>query len=684
MTIYSKHIPVINLFKSLFITSLFLHCTSPPTNHLLNSTSPYLLEHLDNPVDWYPWSDEAFELAKKENKLVLISIGYSSCHWCHVMEEETFMNDTIAKFMNEHFVSIKVDREERPDIDQIYMHALQLVQGSGGWPANIFVLPDGQPFHGLTYLPPAEWSAMIHQIANLYQSQPGKIKQQALLLSHEISVDPLISVPVSTGGFTNKEYQNMSDSIIPFIDVRFGGLKGAPKFPMPMVWEFLLQQFYANKDSVLLHHVTRTLDGIYLGGIYDHLEGGFARYSTDEQWAVPHFEKMLYDNAMLISLYSKAYQITQNPLYKRIIVQTLTFIEHHFKTSDGYFYSSMNADSEGKEGKYYTWTSKELTSILSMEELVLFKNNFAFDFRSEEPQVIQLYTGIKPNDNVTDAIKAKLLSKRKSRIPPSIDTKIIIAWNALMIEAYTDAYQAIGDSLYIRQAIQTAGLFMKFHKTFPSLAHILSSTPISPAFLDDYAQLSNAFLGLYQSTFDTNYLQEAKLLTDQALQRFNDSASSLLFYSPSEVNLITRKKEISDEVIPSSNAVLARVLYKLGTYYQDSSYLNKSRNMIQSVYSTLKKDPAYYAAWGLLAGEMINGMTELVILGNESLSYNTEISKQYLPFTISMGGNKEILPLMENKLQAGKTMIYVCRNKVCQLPVDEVSEALKQIFSLNK
>lgn len=671
-------------YTTLFIASLFLHCSTPSNNHLQHSTSPYLLEHLDNPVDWYPWGDEAFALAKKENKPVIISIGYSSCHWCHVMEDETFMNDTIAKYMNEHFVSIKVDREERPDIDQIYMHALQLVQGSGGWPANVFVLPDGQPFHGVTYLPPAEWSAMIHQIVNLYQSQPGKVKQQALLLSHEIAVDPLISFPVSTGGFTGKEYQNMADSIIPFIDVRFGGLKGAPKFPMPMVWEFLLQQFYANKDSDLIHHVTRTLDGMYLGGIYDHLEGGFARYSTDEQWAVPHFEKMLYDNALLISLYSKAYQVTQNQLYKRIIIQTLGFIEHHLKTVDGYFYSSMNADSEGKEGKYYTWTAKELTSILSKEELVLFKNNFAFDFRSDEPQVIQLYTGIKPNDEVTGAIKAKLLSRRNARIAPSIDTKIITAWNALMITAYSDAYHAIGDSLYLRQAFQTAALFIKFHKTFPDFAHIISNTPTSPAFLDDYAQLSNAYLGLYQSTFDTIYLHEARLLIDQALQRFKDTASSLLFYSPSEVNLITRKKEISDEVIPSSNAVLARVLFKLGTYYQDSSFLNKSRNMLQSIYSIVKKDPAYYAAWGLLAGEIINGITELVILGNESLSYNDEIGKQYLPFTVSMGGKKETLPLMENKLQEGKTMIYVCRNRECQLPVSEVSEALKQILSRNK
>ncbi|MEO5581785.1 MAG: DUF255 domain-containing protein, partial [Saprospiraceae bacterium] len=571
-----------------------------------------------------------------------------------------------------------------PDIDQIYMHALQLIQGSGGWPANVFVLPDGQPFHGVTYLPPAEWSAMIRQIANLYQSQPGNVKQQALLLSHEISVDPLITTRASTGGFTGKEYQNMADSIIPFIDVRFGGLVGAPKFPMPMVWEFLLQQFYANKDSVLLHHVTRTLDGMYLGGIYDHLDGGFARYSTDEQWAVPHFEKMLYDNALLISLYSKAYQVTQNPIYKRIIIQTLGFIENHFKTPVGYFYSSMNADSEGKEGKYYTWTSKELTSILSKEDLTLFKNNFAFDFRSDEPQVIQLYTGIKPNDLITGAIKAKLLSQRKLRIAPNLDTKIITAWNALMISAYTDAYHSIGDSLYLRQALQTAGLFMKFHKTFHDFAHIISSTPTSPAFLDDYAQLSSAYLGLYQSTFDPIYLYEAKLLADQALLRFKDTAASLLFYSPSEVNLITRKKEISDEVIPSSNAVLARVLFKLGMYYQDSSYMNQSLNMIQSIYSTLKMNPVYYAAWGLLAGEMISGITELVILGNKSPFYNEEIGKQYLPFTLSMGGNKEILPLMENKLQEGKTMVYVCRNRVCQLPVSEVSEALKQIVSQNR
>jgi uncharacterized protein len=662
-----------------FTICLLIHCTTPPTNHLLHSTSPYLIEHLDNPVDWYPWGAEALTKAKNENKPILISIGYASCHWCHVMEAETFMNDTIAKFMNEHFISIKVDREERPDIDQIYMHALQLVQGSGGWPANVFALSDGQPFHGVTYLPPMEWSAMIHQISNLYQTQPGKVKQQALLLTHEISVDPLISTHASSNGITSKDYRSLVDTITPFIDMRFGGLKGAPKFPMPMIWEFLLQQFYAGEDSSLLHHVTRTLDGMYFGGIYDHLEGGFARYSTDEQWAVPHFEKMLYDNAQLVSLYSKAFQVTQNPLYKRIIIQTLGCVEQHFKTPDGYFYSSINADSEGKEGKYYTWTSKELTSILSKEELVLFKNNFAFDFRSDEPQVIQLYTGFKPNDSVTVPIKTKLLSKRKSRIAPSIDNKIITAWNALMISAYSNAYHAIGDSLYLRQAIQTAGLFMNFHKIHPNLAHIISSAPDTPAFLDDYAQCSRAYIDLYQTTFDPIYLDEAKLLVDQAIHRFSDSTSALLFYSPAEVNLITRKKEIADDVIPSSNSVLATVLFKLGTYYQDSTYLNRAARMIKAIYSTLRADPVYYSAWGILAGEMTHGITELVILGNEAHSFNKEISQLYLPFTLAMGGNKETLPLMENKLQEGKTMIYVCRNKVCQLPVTEVNEALKQI-----
>lgn len=654
-------------------------------------------QHADNPVDWYEWGDEAIANAIKVNKPLLISIGYASCHWCHEMEKESFMDTAVARLMNENFICIKVDREERPDIDNIYMSACRLISGSGGWPLNAFALPDGKPFFAGTYYSKNSWKNLLIDISKAYKEKHDLVIKQADALTRGIA-DETLSFNKTDGmplSVSNQDYQKMFDSIYLKLDTVNGGLKGAPKFPMPVVTEFLLQYHYHTGNTQAIDAASTTLTKMALGGIYDQLGGGFARYSTDGEWHIPHFEKMLYDNAQLISLYAHAFQVTQNGLYKKVITETISFIEKELASPYGSYYSSVNADTENAEGEFYTWTENDfkriagddillaeyfnvtsagnwkkgnniLTATCTPEEFAISKSRLADEFIS-----------------ILNKAKDKLLTERNRRIKPTTDKKLLTAWNAIMLKGYTDAYSALGEQDYLTKALTIAEYLEKnMLNSNGSLKRVFKDKKITvDGFLDDYAWTAYAFIKLYQVSFDKHWLGLAKQITEYAFKNFYDKNTDLFYYTPAnETKLIVKKIETADDVIPSSNTIMAWVLYTLGIIYDKSDYIDLSRTMLLVVSEKWKMFPAFHAAWCSLAGLFSYGTYEVVVMGKDAVAKNKSIQRKYLPDCIMIGGtNKENLPLLENKLVENRTMIYVCKNKICKKPVEEVDEALTQI-----
>ncbi|NBC82258.1 MAG: DUF255 domain-containing protein [Bacteroidetes bacterium] len=674
----------------------------PYKNKLSEASSPYLLQHANNPVDWHEWGPEALEKAKNQNKPLIISIGYAACHWCHVMEHESFMDDEVAKLMNDHFITIKVDREERPDIDQIYMDAAQLITGQGGWPLNAFALPDGRPFYAATYFPKEQWSEVLKQLHEVFQNEYDKVLQQAQSLTEGINKTELLSSHIEA---LNKSYDpEYYRSIFPnwekMIDSEKGGYARAPKFPLPVGWEFLLQYYYLTNNTQALESVLLTLNEMAKGGIYDQIGGGFARYSVDAEWKVPHFEKMLYDNGQLISLYANAFKLGKNPEYAEVIHQTIEFIEKELMHPEGGFYASLNADSEGEEGKFYVWTQEEIHQTLDEKEADIIekyyqiipegnwehgknilhrkfmKNEFAQHEKMEAEEL----------ETILNNASQKLMNQRDKRIRPSTDDKIITSWNALMLKGLVDAYMALKTPRYLETALSNAH-FLKNNmvKENGELWRNYKDGKVSiMAFLDDYALLSEAFIKLYEVTFDKQWLDLAKKLTDYAIDHFYDEAADLFFYtSDQSEKLIARKKEIQDNVIPASNSVIVHVLYLLGEYYDEQHYTEKAQMMICQILKDIPEGGPYYANWGKLLGMMTHQPVEVVITGNEAVNKAFELQKHFLPTCLFMGGSNESLPLMKNKVTTGESTIYVCHNKVCDLPVKEVDAALEQIQSKN-
>lgn len=664
-------------------------------NRLSKASSPYLRQHADNPVDWYEWGDEALSKARLENKPLIISVGYAACHWCHVMAHESFSDEGIAEFMNSHFVCIKVDREERPDIDRIYMDAAQLLSGRGGWPLNAFALPDGKPFYAATYFPPDQWMDALHQLSHLFQNEYPRVLQAATSLTEVIRTTPFPGVSNSKP-FNLEEYLTAFENQINTIDFEFGGYSGAPKFMMPAGLEYLLQFHYLTRDQKALDAVTITLDAIAKGGIYDQIGGGFSRYSTDQFWKVPHFEKMLYDNAQLITLYAHAFQLTNKPLYAEIINQTILFAERELQNTDGGFYASIDADSEHEEGKFYLWTKQEIESVLDTEtaEIVLcfyqvsaygnwengknilhYKDNKA-KFSSENGMTVNELNA------VLQIANKSLLEQRNSRIRPATDDKILTSWNALMILGYVNAYKAIGNENYLNGAINTAHFLETNMVTGNGLLYRVSKDGkvSTDAFLDDYALLADAFISLYEVTFDLHWLQQSQLLTGYVWNHFMDAENHLFFYtSDLAENLIARKHEISDNVIPASNSVMAHLLFKLGILMENSEYSKMAAKMLFKIRNEIAQQGAYYANWAMLLGKMVYPSYEVAILGENAASINLEMQKNYLPTTVFSGGISENLPLLQNRLEDNKTAIYVCQNNACNSPVYLAKEALELI-----
>ncbi|WP_320815037.1 thioredoxin domain-containing protein [Flavobacterium sp.] len=695
------------LISSFLVIFLFSSCkgqtekentnTSHPfTNKLINESSPYLLQHAHNPVNWYPWGEKALQKAKSENKLVLISVGYAACHWCHVMEHESFEDIDVANYMNEHFVCIKVDREERPDVDQIYMTAAQLINGSGGWPLNALALPNGKPFFAGTYYPKENWLKLLAYFVNIKNKNPESLEEQAQKLTEGIKgTENIIFVDQKTIA-TIEDLNIVFKKWKPSIDFKKGGNNRSPKFPMPSNWEYLMQYYNLTKNEDALNAVTATLDNMALGGIYDQIGGGFSRYSTDVNWKAPHFEKMLYDNAQLVSLYSHAHQLTKNPLYKKTVIETLDFIETELTSPENAFYSSLDADSEGEEGKYYVWTYNEIKSVLGTETNIFADyynisksgnwekgNNILFR-KDDESKIASKYNiSIEALQNKIQKSNFVLLNERSKRTKPRLDDKIITAWNSLMISGYVDAYRALGDEKYLNKALKNAEFISNkvITKDNELYRNYKNEKATIPAFLDDYAFTISGFIDLYQVTFDEKWLYKAKDLNDYVLTNFFDTTSGMFFYTNKKhSNLIARKMEISDNVIPSSNSQMAKNLYKLGLFFDNKDYDTKAKQMFTNVQNDVNNNIRFYSNWGSLEISLVQEPYEVAIMGNEFKKIRSELDQNYLPNVIFLGGKKEgTLSLLKDKLIKGETIIYVCQNKACKLPTNEVKIAIKQI-----
>jgi uncharacterized protein YyaL (SSP411 family) len=656
-------------------------------NELAEAASPYLREHADNPVHWVEWSDNALQRAKEQNKPVIVSIGYASCHWCHVMERESFMDTAVARIMNRDFICIKVDREERPDLDQVYIRAAEMLSGNAGWPLNAFALPDGRPFYAATYFQKGQWLSLLEQVSVAYRNDFANLEKQAIAVQQNIT------------GEENKFFassRNDTSRIASFLrgvpawvvqlDMEHGGLKGQNRFPMPVIGEFFLQHYYLTGDTTYRNWVTTTLDEMARGGIYDQLGGGFSRYTVDPYWRFPHFEKMLYDNGQLVSLYSHAYQESGDSLYLAVINETLGFISAELTSPEGAFYSSINADSEGEEGKFYAWDYEEIGQVV---------RGYATSF-------VEMYGVIKmgnwelgknilyiPADKFSLAKRAelasarrKLLDVRNRRVRPTRDEKILAAWNAMMLNGYVDAFKATGNRSYLETAVKNAEFMQNYYITeqgevYHSLR--LKGEPVS-GFLDDYVWMAKAFINLYEATLDLQWLTSARLIADQSMKNFKHDKANFFFYSPYGLpNPITRKMEVYDNVIPSSNSVLAEVLFRLSEYFQEASYEVTALNAMTAAASS---DPAmglYLTNWARIAEVSKLGPYEVAVMGEDAVPQANVLQRTYLPSAFFMGGDAEDLPLLEQKLIAGKTIIYVCRNGVCKLPTENPVEALSQL-----
>ena len=669
------------------------------TNQLINETSPYLLQHAHNPVNWYPWGEEAWKKANDENKLVLISIGYSACHWCHVMEHESFENDSTAKLMNEYFICIKVDREERPDIDQIYMSAVQLMTGSGGWPLNCFTLPDGRPIYGGTYFPTANWNQILVQLSTFYKNDPAKANEYATELTQGINKMELVKVNEDPIDFNMKDLDAIVAAWKNQFDTVEGGPNRAPKFPLPNNYEFLLRYAVASGDNEVLKHVNLTLEKMAYGGIYDQIGGGFARYSTDTYWKVPHFEKMLYDNAQLVSLYSKAYQQSKNPLYKEIVYETLEFIQREMTSVQGGFYSAIDADSEGKEGKFYVWKLDELKEVLNELEapkaFEIISEYFNINktgyweeenyilLRKKTPEEIAKKFSVSTGELNALIAEAKklLLTARSKRIRPGLDDKILVSWNALMISGYCDAYKAFGDEQFLSPAKKNASLILRQMRTKDGgLFHSYKNgTAKINGYLEDYSFMIESLLSLYECTFDEIYLNEANSFAEYAFTHFYDeTAGSFWFTSNLDPALIARKKEIQDNVIPASNSAMAKALFNLGIHFENKKFTDTASKMLHNIVKEMERYGSGYSNWAILMLNLTQDFREIVITGDSAHKKRKELQSYYLPNTLFAGSLKESeLPLLLYRTAEPKTLIYVCENRVCKLPVEKVEEALE-------
>lgn len=660
------------------------------SNRLIHETSPYLLQHAHNPVDWHPWGDEALERARNENKLLIVSIGYAACHWCHVMEKESFEDAEVADIMNTHFVCIKVDREERPDIDKVYMDAVVLMTQRGGWPLNAVALPDGRPVWGGTYFPKENWISVLMQLVKIQKEDPNRVSQSADQIESAILKMGVVEKTYYDTAPDREVVGPMLDSWMEQIDFNWGGRQvQANKFPLPANNVLLLRAGHFLQHEQAMEAVSITLEKMAFGGIYDHLGGGFSRYSVDVYWKVPHFEKMLYDNGQLISLYAEAFQQNPLPLYRHAVYQSLAFIEREMTSPEGGFYSSLDADSEGEEGKFYVWTYEEIEAVLGADSKLFADyynvhpsgnwegNNILFVLETEEAFARRWQLDPAAFQEKMSTGREKLLEARARRIRPGLDDKILASWNALMLKGYADAYRVFGEERFLAAALRN-GQFIREKMTDGDrlFRNYKNGKRSIPAFLDDYAFVIEAYIALYQATFDEKWLSYARGHLAHVQAHFFDEKSSMFFYTSDEGQLlINRKIEVQDDVIPSSNASLAHSLHALGLLYGDSAWLALSRQLLDNAFSALQRDPSFHAYWGQMLLKQVFPHYEIAITGEQAHAFRTALDKRYHPGRLFAGAVKTSdLPLLQDRF-SDQTTIYVCEGNTCKLPVHTVESA---------
>ncbi|WP_346880724.1 thioredoxin domain-containing protein [uncultured Algibacter sp.] len=671
------------------------------TNDLINETSPYLLQHAHNPVDWNPWNEKTLAEAKSKNKLILISVGYAACHWCHVMEHESFEDSLVAQVMNKNFVNIKVDREERPDVDQVYMSAVQLMTGSGGWPMNVIALPDGRPVWGGTYFKKEQWIDALKQISKIYIEKPEKLNEYANKLEQGIKALDVVQLNTNEPTFEKSYIEEALANWSKQFDTNFGGINRAPKFMMPNNYHFLLRYAHQNQDKKLKDFVDLTLKKMAYGGVFDQIGGGFSRYSVDDKWHVPHFEKMLYDNGQLVSLYADAYLITKNELYKDIVTETLEYVKNDMTTEHGAFYSSLDADSntpngELEEGAFYVWTKSELKSLLN-DDFELFSeyyniNNYGFwehdnyvlIRKDDDASIIEKHNITKSILNNKKAHwKQTLLKVRNKRAKPRLDDKTLTSWNAIMLKGYIDAYRVFENKDYIASAEKNATFIIENQlRNDGGLNHNYKDGKSSiNGYLEDYATTIDAFIALYENTLNEKWLTTARDLANYSFDHFFDSSSKMFYFTSNEdASLVSRSIEYRDNVIPASNSIMAKNLFKLSHYFDNEHFANTAITMLNNVKPEMLEYPSGYSNWYDLMLNYSAPYYEVAIVGLDAKQKIKQLNQTYIPNKLIAGSTSENnMPLLENRYNPNETLIYVCVNKACKLPVSNVDKAIKLI-----
>lgn len=664
------------------------------TNDLIQETSPYLLQHAHNPVNWVAWSDDVFERAKKENKLVLISVGYSACHWCHVMEHESFEDEEVAALMNKFFISVKVDREERPDVDQVYMTAVQLMTQQGGWPLNCFCLPDGRPIYGGTYFPKEQWMHILKSLHFTFQNDLEKVEEYAANLHEGVQRAELIQKNESDIQFDVEKLQELVLRWSKLFDRINGGDSKAPKFPLPNNYLFLLEYAIQMNDPKVLAHVCLSLDKMAMGGIYDQIGGGFARYSVDMLWKVPHFEKMLYDNGQLIELYAKAFTSTNNPLYKRVVNETIEWIEREMISEKGGFYSALDADTEGEEGKFYVWSDEELNEAFEKEynwaaeyfemgrlsdwegNKVLMRSQSDEAFLKEKGWTQETF------DTELKKLRKRLLNIRSERVFPGIDDKVLTGWNAMTVKGLAVAGVAMNEHRIIGLATNVMQVLLSNQWDGEKLKrNFKNGESTIDAFLEDYAHMIEALIALHQADLNEEWIISAVQLTEKVIQEFSDEKSGMFFFTDTRSNLIARKMEVNDNVIPSSNSVMAHNLLSLGLLTGRMDWVNRAEQMVHNVYDGMEMYGSGYSNWALLLQRIIHGQKEVVFAGTKADEAITEFRNQLdISVLLAKASENSTLSICSGRHSEDELVIYVCEKGACNLPVNSVAEAVNRVI----
>ena len=682
-------------------------------NRLARETSPYLLQHKDNPVDWYPWGEDALEKARQEDKPILLSVGYSACHWCHVMERESFEDAATARLMNEHFVNIKVDREERPDIDSIYMSAVQAMTQHGGWPMTVFMTPDGAPFYAGTYFPPRPARGMpsflqvLTSLADAYTNRREDVLSSAENVREYLQTATGAAIPRSGEATETGILNAAAETLLSQLDDRFGGFGGAPKFPQPMNLEVLLRYHYRTGNGAALSGVERTLRTMAAGGIYDHLGGGFARYSVDAYWLVPHFEKMLYDNALLVHAYLETYQATGDVFYRRIAEETIDYVQRDMTSPEGGFYAAEDADSEGEEGKFYVWTPDEVEEALDPEEARLALRYWDVteggNFEGKNilnvprpPEAVAAEFGISEEElsGKISAIREKLYTKREERVRPGRDEKVLAAWNGLMLKSLAFAARVTGNEAYRQAAEKNASFLLEKLRVDGRLRRSYKDGQARfNGYLEDYAMVADGLVALYEATFEKRWLEEADSLAKSIVELFWDEERGTFYDTPTDhEKLVTRPRDIYDNASPSGTSVATDVLLRLSLFLDKEGYRMRAEVVLEDLAGGMERLPGGFGRL-LSAKDFADTRPyEVVIVGDpeadDTQALVDAVYARYLPNKVVAGRREDdaeaakLVPLLADRpMREGRATAYVCIQYACQTPATDPEELSRQLES---